>query len=202
MTDKPKALEVEETKVKPPELPDKAGSNYGPPGSNKGDAEVAAETEETAAAETEETPELPDDRPRAERRRSQREIQKAENEQKAALKKYEQLMAKPIRFRDMGTVVNQVYMQLHPLLKKMQDEIDKLGYLPDYLADIAEEFEVETPISISHFEEWFAKVKADLEAEDTSSGEEGEPVEGQAKAAEEAEESREDVSPPETEETQ
>lgn len=206
MTDKPKALEVEETEVKPPELPKKAGTNYGPPGSNKGDAEVA---EEKAAAEAEETPAEPDTRPRHERRRSQREQQKIEKEQAAAARKYMQQLAKPIRFRDMGTVVNQVAMQLHPAIMKIQDDLDKLAYLPDYISDCIGDCTFTTDgkcisvkPSIAGFEEWFAKLKAELEAEDTSSGEEGEPVEGQAMAAEENEETREDVSPPETEETQ
>ena len=182
MTDKPKALKVEETEVKPVILPKKAGTNYGPPGSNKGDADVAAEE---TAVETEETPGEPDTRPRHERRRNEREQQKVEKEQAAAAKKYMQQLAKPIRFRDMGTIVNQVAMQLHPAIMKIQDDLDKLAYLPDFFADVLDP-EENVECSIASFEEWFVKVKAELEAEDTSP----------------EEETPEDVSPPETEETQ
>lgn len=189
MSDKPKALEVVEKDVKPPKLPTRAGTNYGPPGSSKGDDDVAAEMEETLA-ETEETPEEPDTRPRHERRRSHREKMKAEKEQRGAAKKYMQQLAKPIRFRDMNIVVNQVAMQLRPTLVKIQDDLDKLAYLPDFLADVMDP-EEDVECTISGFEEWFKKLKAELEAEDTSTTTTTLPPMEE-----------EDVSPPETEETQ
>ena len=101
----------------------------------------------------------------------------------------------------MQLIVSQVFGQLRPLIQGMQDHFDKLDYLPDYLADV---MNGEREPSISDFDEWFKELVAELEAAEKeeeapgSSGEEGEPVKGQAMAAHKEEEQGD----PNTEETQ
>lgn len=157
---KPEALKVEKSEVKPVTLPEERGQ-VGPPGQEH----------------------APDTRPRHERRRSQREEEKKKKKILGAIKKQSQAARKPLRHADMGLIVSQVFGQLRPLIQSMQDHFDKLDYLPDYLADV---IDGERKPSISDFDEWFKEVVAELEAAE-SPGEEGEPVEGQAMAADQEE---------------
>lgn len=162
--DKPKPLEVDQSEVKPVELPDK-GTQYGPERERE-------ETEQDAQVDT---------RPRAERRRSHKEKAKEEKAMRQQIKKVQQQMARPLRHRDMQLIVNQVMMALRPMTTRMQEEIDKLSYLPDYINEKLEANGIILQISIADFEEWFKALKAKLEAGDAS---------------------EEDVGSPETEETQ
>ena len=166
MTDKPKQpLKVKESEVKPVELPDK-GTQFGPPTGKE-------ESEQDAQVDT---------RPRAERRRTHKQQRKQEKLLRSQIKNYNQKMARPLRYRDMPLIVSQVKMGLSQQFAAFQDQIDKLSYLPDYIGEKLSEHGIIVDISIAGFEEWFAELKAKLEAEDT-------PVE-------------EASAPPETEETQ
>ena len=149
MTDKPKPLKVEESEVKPVELPDK-GTQYGP----------EKEREETEQDVTVDTRERPD------KRRSLREQQKEEKKMRAQIKKMTQQMARPLRHRDMQLIVNQVSMALRPMLTKMQDDLDKLAYLPEYVNERLEANGILVQISIDGFDDWIQELKAKLEAID------------------------------------
>jgi hypothetical protein len=95
-----------------------------------------------------------------------------------------QQMARPLRHRDMQLIVNQVSMALRPMLTKIQDDLDKLSYLPDYISDcLGEErlgdlrgFKIDAIPSIAGFDEWIANLKAKLDAEDTPDEGVGSPV--------------------------
>ena len=166
MQDKPEPLQIKKSKITPVSLPQKRGQ-FGPPGSAEGD--------ETKS--------------RAERRRDHRTEQKQKKKILGAIKKRQQELQKPLRYKDMGLIVSQVFGQLQPVFRNLQDQLDKLSYLPDYIAEcmtgitVTDKEQFTLP-SVGGFEEWFEKLKADLEAQE-SSGEEGEPVKGQAMAVEE-----------------
>jgi hypothetical protein len=175
---KPEPLKVKESEVKPVELPDK-GTQHGPEGKRE-------ETEQDVTVDT---------RDRPEKRRSLRERQKEEKIMRAQIKKMTQRMARPLRHRDMQLIVNQVSVAFRPTLTKIQDDLDKLAYLPDYINDEMQKCGLVGTglnISIAGFESWFDDLKAKLDAVDTSSDGEGEPVKEQ----------QEDVGSPVTEETQ
>ena len=159
--DKPDALKVKKSEVKPVELPEK-GTQFGPPGSK----------------------DAPDTRPRHERRRDHKAEQKKKKKILGAIKKQQQESRRPLRRGDMQLIVSNVFGQLRPLVQGIQDHLDKLDYLPDYIADV---LDGERECSIADFDEWFKELKEQLEAEE-SPGEEGEPVEGQAMAAQSEEE--------------
>lgn len=137
MSDKPEALKVEKSEVKPVTLPESKGQ-VGPPGHLEEDT-----------------------RPRHERRRSKRQDDKKKKEVLGAIKKQQQALRKPLRHADMNLIVSQVFGQLRPLIQGMQDHFDKLDYLPDYLADV---MDGERKPSISDFDEWFKELVAELEA--------------------------------------
>jgi len=139
MSDKPEALKVEKSEVKPVTLPESKGQ-AGPPGHLEKDT-----------------------RPRHERRRSERGDAKKKKEILGAIKKQQQALRKPLRHADMNLIVSQVFGQLRPLIKGMQDHFDKLDYLPDYLADV---MDGEREPSISDFDEWFKEVVKQLEEEE------------------------------------
>lgn len=148
---KPKPFHTKKSKVEPVELPDK-GTQYGP-------EKERVETEEDIAVDT---------RPRAERRRSRKEKTANERKMRSQFKKYQQQMAKPLRFRDMQLIVNQVVSALGERFTSIQDELDKLSYWPEYVSSCLSEegniFAVKP--SVTGFEEWFEEFKAKLEAED------------------------------------
>jgi len=169
MQDKPEPLQVKKSKVTPVSLPDKRGQ-FGPPGHTESEAPKS----------------------RAERRRDHRAEAKQKKKILGAIKKRQQELQKPLRHKDIGFIVSQVFGQLQPVFQNIQNQLDKLSYLPDYIAEcmtgvMVVDKEHYEPPSIAGFEEWFEKLKADLEAQE-SSGEEGEPVEGQAMAAQNEEE--------------
>jgi hypothetical protein len=173
---KPEPLKVEESEVKPVELPDAQPSPE----------HKREETEQDVTVDT---------RDRPEKRRSLRQQQKEEKEMRAQIKKMTQRMARPLRHRDMQLIVNQVSVAFRPTLTKIQDDLDKLAYLPDYINDEMQKSGLVGTglnISIAGFDEWIANLKAKLDAVDTSSGGEGEPVKEQ----------QEDVGSPVTEKTQ
>lgn len=232
--DKIPALEIEETEVKPVELPKGAVLGRNAEGQQDFGKDPNA---------PEETPEEPSNDsgkfPRATAKRDRRAEAKKIKEQRAAFGKYVQQMRKPVRHGEMQQIIQHIeHNVIGPKLKKLDDLVDKLQLLPDFIGNClnnALKFDIEP--SLETFEDFFekymerlkeeqkteaerleaeAKAKAEKEAKTTkkiqkemakakekaSSGEEGEPVKGQATAADK-EEQREDVKDtPETEETQ
>ena len=145
----PKELKVEKSEVKPVELPDK-GTQYGP---------AKEESEQDIQVDT---------RDRPEKHRSLRQQQKEEKKMRAQVHKMNQMMARPLRHRDMQLIVNQVNVAFRPTLAKIQDQLDTLAYLPDYINERLEASGILTQISIAGFEDWIKDLKAKLEdAEDT-----------------------------------
>ena len=145
----PKELKVEKSEVKPVELPDK-GTQYGP---------AKEESEQDIQVDT---------RDRPEKHRSLRQQQKEEKKMRAQIHKMNQMMARPLRHRDMQLIVNQVNVAFRPTLAKIQDQLDTLAYLPDYINERLEASGILTQISIAGFEDWIKDLKAKLEdAEDT-----------------------------------
>jgi hypothetical protein len=227
------ALEIEETEVKPIELPKGAKLSR----KAEGEQDFGKDPRDVKDPKVEEAP---DDgshplsgkdsgsSPRATARRSKRDEQKEAAAQKKAFHKYVQQMQKPVRHGEMHQILQHIEMNLlAPKLKILEDLVDKLQLLPDFIGNCLNErgqFDIEP--SLETFEDFFEKYTKRLEEEakaeeerlaaeeekkkeeaakekEASSGEEGEPVEGQALAAEDNEETREDViDTPETEETQ
>ncbi|MCK5318774.1 MAG: hypothetical protein KAJ55_12730 [Anaerolineales bacterium] len=146
---KPEPLKVEESEVKPVELPDK-DTQYGP----------EKEREESVQDVKVDT------RDRPAKRRSLREQQKQEKAMRLQVKQITQRMARPLRHRDMQLIVNQVSMALRPTLTSIQDQLDKLSYLPDYINEQLEASGILVQISIAGFEDWIKELRAKLEATD------------------------------------
>lgn len=150
MEKKTPELKVKKSDVKPVELPDK-GTQFGPPTGKE-------ETEQDAQVDT---------RPRAERRRDHKAQMKQQKKLLSEVRKYQQKMARPLRYRDFPIIVQQVQMALSQQFAKIHNQLDKLSYLPDYVGERLSEHGIIINISIADFEEWFEKLKASLEAEDT-----------------------------------
>ena len=141
-------LKVEKSEVKPVELPE-------------GQRASLISEEEVVEADAQ-----VDTRPRAERRRSHKSKVAQEKGLRKQLQKYNQKMARPLRYRDFPIIVQQVQMALSQRFAAIQDQLDKLSYLPDYISEKLADHGILVQINIADFEEWFEKLKALLEAED------------------------------------
>lgn len=212
------ALEIEETEVEPIELPEgaKLGRSEGQQdfGKNPKDVETPVDDgshplsgKDSGSA------------PRATERRSRKEEAKKIREQKAAFSKYVQQMRKPVRHGEMQQILQHIENNiLGPKLKILEDLVDKLQLLPDFigscLSDKSPGFAIKP--SLESFEVFFEEHKEKLEKEAAELKTQQEEAERQAaeaakkiaeeeaeKIAEAAKASKEkDAETPETEETQ
>lgn len=181
------ALEIEETEVKPVELPKGAVLGRKTEGEQDFGKDPNAPVEET-----------PDDGshplsgkdsgkfPRATAKRDRKAETKKLREQKAAFTKYVQQMRKPVRHGEMQQILQHIeHNILGPKLKRLDDLVDKLQLLPDFIGNCLNnegKFDIEP--SLETFEYFFEKYTERLEKEQKA---EEERLEAEAKAkAEEA----------------
>ncbi len=188
------ALEIEETEVEPIELPEGARL------SRKEDGEQDFGKDPKAVAQEESAEIPPDDgshpdsgkdtgrAPRATARRSKREEQKKEAAQKKALHKYVQQMQKPVRHGEMHQILQHIEMNLlAPKLKILEDLVDKLQLLPDFIGNcLGDDGRFDIEPSLETFEDFFEKYTKRLE-EEAKVEEERLAAEAKAKAEKEKE---------------
>ena len=161
------ALEIEETEVKPIELPEGAKL------SRKEEGEQDFGKDPKAVEAPPDDGSHPDSgkdtgrAPRATARRTKREEQKQAAAQKKAFHKYVQQMQKPVRHGEMHQILQHIEMNLlAPKLKILQDLVDKLQLLPDFIGNcLNDEGKFDIEPSLETFEDFFEKYMKRLEEE-------------------------------------
>ncbi len=205
------ALEIEETEVKPVELPEgaKLGRSEGQQDFGKNPKDVEAPVDDGSHPLSGKDS---GSAPRATARRDRKAEAKKLREQKAAFSKYVQQMRKPVRHGEMQQILQHIEQNiLGPKLKILEDLVDKLQLLPDFigscLSDKSPGFAIKP--SLESFEVFFEEHMEKLEKEAAELKAQQEEAEKQAaeaakKIAEEAAEAskEKDAETPETEETQ
>lgn len=168
MDDKVPELEIEQSEVEPLELPE--GRRKTETGDQQ-DFGKDPKTGKTPGAESEE-PEIPKNDsgkfPRATEKRSRREEQKKLKEQKQQHHKMMQEMRKPVRHGDLMQVMQQIQQFIvMPHVRKLQEAVDKLSLLPDYIGNCVNDsgvFDIEP--NLESFEEYYEKYMERLEKEE------------------------------------
>lgn len=180
------SLEIEETEVKPVELPK---------GAKLGRSEGQQDFGKDPNAPAEE----PDDGshplsgkdsgkfPRATTKRDRKAEAKKLKEQKNAFNKYVQQMRKPVRHGEMQQILQHIEQNmLAPKLKVLEDLVDKLQLLPDFIGNcLGDDGKFDIEPSLESFEDFFEKYMKKLE-EEQKAEEERLAAEAKAKAEEEA----------------
>ncbi len=164
-------LEIEETEVKPIELPQ---------GAKLGRSEGQQDFGKDPNAPKEETPEEPSNDsgkfPRATERRNRKEDAKKIKDQKRNFQKYMQAMRRPVRHGELPQIIQHIdQMVLGPRLKALDELVDKLQLLPDFIGScIDAEGKFHTKPSLETFEDFVEKYMKKLEEDEAAKLEEEE----------------------------
>jgi hypothetical protein len=185
-------LEVEQSEVEPLDLPE------GRRRTETGDQQDFGKDPSTGKTPGEE----PDDGshpmsgkdsgkfPRATKRRSHREEQAERKKQTQQHHKMMQEMRKPIRHGDLMQIYQQIrQFMVAPVEKKLQDAVDKLALIPDFLSEVLGKEEIDNLAFEDYYEKWLEEKKK--EAEELAKKEQ-EAKEAAAKAAAEMKDKGED----------
>lgn len=190
-------LEVEQSEVEPIELPE--GRRRAETGDQQDFGKDPTTGQDAPTSEEEEKPENESGKfPRAEKRRKHREEQAELKKQRAQQHKMMQEMQKPVRHRDLFQIYQQInQFMLAPQVKRLQDQVDKLSLIPDFLSEKLGRDDIDMVAFEEYYEKWLEEKKAE-EAE--LAKKEQETREAAEKAA--AKLKGEEENTPETEETQ
>lgn len=156
------ALEIEETEVKPVELPE---------GAKLGRSEGQQDFGKDPNAPEEETPKEPSNDsgkfPRATERRDRKAEAKKIKDQKRNFQKYMQQMRRPVRHGELPQIIQHIdQMVLGPRLKKLDELVDKLQLLPDFIGNcLSEEGKFDIEPSLETFDEFYENYMKKLEEE-------------------------------------
>jgi len=124
--------------------------------------------------------------PRATKRRKRREEQEKAKKQRQDHHKMMQEMRKPVRHGDLMQIYQQInQFMIAPRLKQLQDLVDKLSLIPDFLAEVLGEEKIDMVAFEEYYEKWLEEKKVE---EEELAKKEQEAKEAAAKAAAEKEE--------------
>lgn len=202
MDEKIPELEIEQSEVEPIDLPE------GRRRAETGDQQSFGE-DPTKVAPKEEEPEVPENdsgkSPRATKRRSHKEQQAELKRQRQQQHKMMQEMQKPVRHKDLFQIYQQINQYVvAPRFGQLQEAVDKLTLLPDYIAQCMRDYAVSpNPIalpSVEGFEDFYTDYLKKLEEEEAAK-KAAEELKG-SKTSPSNETTSEEVAAPETEETQ
>lgn len=185
-------LEIEQSEVEPIDLPE------GRRRTETGDQQDFGKDPSTGEAPGEET----DDgshpmsgkdsgkSPRATKRRKHREEMAERKKQAQQQHKMMQEMRKPVRHGEMFQIYQQIrQFMIAPVEKKLQDSVDKLSLLPDFISEVLGNDKLDMVAFEEYYEKWLEEKKKE---EEELARKEQEAKDAAAKAAAEMKDKEED----------
>jgi hypothetical protein len=184
-------LEVEQSEVEPIDLPE------GRRKTETGDQQDFGKDPRTGEAPKEEDdgahPDSGKDSgkfPRATKRRKHREEMAERKKQREQHHKMMQEMRKPIRHGDLMQIYQQIrQFMVAPVEKKLQDAVDKLALIPDFLSEVLGDEKIDNLAFEDYYEKWLEEKKKE---EEELAKKEQEAKEAAAKAAAEMKDKEKD----------